>query len=193
MIHADRLKTIRQRDATERARIEAFGAELRGDIRADRQKAMLDALKADTQKNIDAIEADTVKELDQVRAQVQRVRFPALSASDVATRTLGELQLRNAHDHGEAFDAESLRDAVAFGRIDYASALLDRATGIEAQTPEAIERRVDFFETGKELFAPLLSDLETKRAALQTVLREIDTARVLANAKEMYPGRMPVV
>lgn len=186
--HKARLQAIREREETERARIDAFGADLRADVRADKQKAMLDALRTDTQKQIDALKADAQKELDTLTVERQRIRFPALSASGVHERTLGELQVRNALDHGAPFDAESLREAVAIGRIDYASTLLDRAVGITPQTPEAIEQRIDFFRAGRELFAPLLTDLDTKRAAIQTVLREIEATASFSNFIATHPG-----
>lgn len=89
-----------------------------------------------------------------------------LSASDVATRALGEAQVRNALDYGVSFDVGALRDAVAIGRIDYASTLLDRVATIEPQTEAAIAQHVAFAAEGRKLFDPMLKDLDDRRVQL---------------------------
>lgn len=124
--------------------------------------------------DLDNLRDDVTKRLDEANRTIFRTKFPAITSGDPMVRLYGAVEYQTATLIDERTPFGLLQDSYEMGRVDFASALLERCVRWEPTTGEDIERRSRFIELGARLYRASLEPLESDQRELRGLLHDIE-------------------
>jgi len=173
--HRKTLSRLAENARRDKEKVDTGYSEYQEEIRREKQGEHRKRLTAEYVTRLRNLRETIQGDLASEKKKIRQVKYPLATSPLEGKKLLGEMQILNASLIGERYPVDAVEEAWGAGRIDFVSAVSDRASRSgEPKSEEEVLARHKFFAGVRKLYGDDLEKPETEARELEGVLGTVE-------------------